>query len=97
LRTSAGNPTDTEKEKTVSLYTDQMTVQTDIDRRYELAGVDRHDTHNHDRHRYDLPTRPLGAHPLAAFVARLVGGSATPSRKHTQRSAPVVTGRPRHP
>ena len=81
----------------MSLYTDQMTVQTDIDRRYELAGVDRHDTHNHDRHRHDLPTRPLGAHPLAAFVARLVGGSATLSRTRSQRSTPVVTGRPRHP
>ena len=57
----------------MNLYTDQMFVQTEIDRRYELAGVDRHDTHNHDRHRYDLPARPLGAHPLAAFVARLAG------------------------
>ena len=81
----------------MSIYTDQMTVQTEIDRRYELAGVDRHDTHNHDRHRYDLPARPLGAHPLAAFVARLVGGSATPSRKRAQRSTPVAAGRPRHP
>ena len=81
----------------MSLYTDQMTVQTDIDRRYELAGVDRHDTHHHDRHRYDLPTRPLGAHPLAAWVARLVGGPATPSRKRSRQGTPVVTGRPRHP
>ena len=80
----------------MSLYTDQMTVQTDIDRRYELAGVDRHDTHNHDRHRYDLPVRPLGAHPLAAFVARLLG-PATPSRNRSRRSAPVAAGRPRHP
>jgi hypothetical protein len=81
----------------VSLYTDQMTVQTDIDRRYELAGVDRHATHDHDRHRYDLPVRPLGAHPLAAFVARLVGGSATPSRKRPGATTPVAAGRPRHP
>ena len=81
----------------MSLYIDQMFVQTEIDRRYELAGVDRHDTHHHERHRYDLPVRPIGAHPLAAFVARLVGGSPTPSRKRSQRSTPVVTGRPRHP
>ena len=74
-----------------------MIVQADIDRRYELAGVDRHDTHNHDRHRYDLPTRPLGAHPLAAFVARLAGRPATPSRKRSRRSTPVAAGRPRHP
>ena len=81
----------------MSLYTDQMIVQAEIDRRFELAGVDPHDTHNHDRHRHDLPARPLGAHPLAAFVARLVGGSATPSRRRSQRGTPVVTGRPRHP
>ena len=35
----------------MSLYIDNNVVQADIDRRYELAGVDRHDTHNHDRHR----------------------------------------------
>ena len=81
----------------MSLYTDTTIVQADIDRRYELAGVDRHDTHHHDRHRHDLPVRPLGSHPLAAFVARLVGGSATPSRNGAQRSTSVVTGRPRHP
>ena len=82
----------------MSLYTDNNVVQADIDRRYELAGVDRHDTHHHDRHRYDLPTRPLGAHPLAAFVARLVGGPRRPSRTaRSRRGTPVVTGRPRHP
>ena len=80
----------------MSLYTDQMTVQTEIDRRYELAGVDRHATHDHDRHRHDLPTRPLGAHPLAAFVARLLG-PATSSRNRARRSGGVVAGRPRHP
>ena len=81
----------------MSLYTDQMIVQTEIDRRYELAGVDRRDTHNHDRHRYDLPVRPLGAHPLAAFVARLLSGPSTPSRGGARRSTPVAAGRPRHP
>ena len=81
----------------MSLYTDTTIVQADIDRRYELAGVDRHDTHHHDRHRYDLPTRPLGAHPLAAFVARLLSGPSTPSRGGARRSTPVAAGRPRHP
>ena len=82
----------------MSLYIDNNVVQADIDRRFELAGVDLHDTHNHDRHRYDLPARPLGAHPLAAFVARLVGGPATPSRTAVRSRTPtVVTGRPRHP
>jgi hypothetical protein len=87
-----GAPAGTEKEKTMSIYTDPMTVQAEIDRRYELAGVDRNDTHHHDRHRYDVPTRPLGTHPLAAFVARLVGGVATRPGRRT-----AATGRPRHP
>ena len=80
----------------MSLYTDTTIVQADIDRRYELAGVDRHDTHHHDHHRYDLPSRPLGAHPLASFVARLLG-PATPSRNRARRGTPVAAGRPRHP
>jgi len=80
----------------MSLYTDQMIVQSDIDRRFELAGVDRHDTHHHDRHRHDLPARPLGAHPLAAFVARLVGGRSTGTPERSRRST-VAAGRPRHP
>ncbi len=81
----------------MSLYTDTTIVQADIDRRYELAGVDRHDTHHHGRHRYDLPTRPLGAHPLAAFVARLLGGPTRTSQGGARRGTPVAAGRPRHP
>ena len=81
----------------MSLYTDSNVVQAEIDRRFELAGVDIHDTHNHDRHRNDLPARPLGAHPLAAFVARLVGGPAAPSRGRSGRATTVASGRPRHP
>jgi len=81
----------------MSLYIDQMFVQTEIDRRYELAGVDRHDTHHHERHRYDLPVRPIGAHPLAAFVARLLGGPSTRTRGGARRSTPAVVDRPRHP
>ena len=81
----------------MSLYTDTNVVQAEIDRRFELAGVDIRDTHNHDRHRNDLPARPLGAHPLAAFVARLVGGPAAPPRGRSGRATTVASGRPRHP
>ena len=82
----------------MSIYTDPMVVQTEIDRRFELAGVDPYvrDSH-HTSHVRDLPARPLGAHPLAAFVARLVGGGSTPSRNRVQRSTTVAAGAPRHP
>ncbi|MFL6151689.1 MAG: hypothetical protein ACJ72B_04840 [Ornithinibacter sp.] len=81
----------------MSLYTDNNVVQADIARRYELAGVDRHDTHHHDRHPHDLPARPVGLHPLTAWVARLLSGSTTASRQHSQRHGTVAAGRPRHP
>ena len=82
----------------MSIYTDPMVVQTEIDRRFELAGVDPHVRNSHHAsHVRDLPARPLGAHPLAAFVARLVGGSATPSRNRVQRSTAMAAGAPRHP
>ena len=81
----------------MSLYTDTNVVQAEINRRFELAGVDIRDTHNHDRHRLDLPARPLGAHPLAAFVARLVGGPASPTRARSGRATTVASGQPRHP
>ena len=79
----------------MSIYSDPMVVEADLDRRFELAGVDRHDTHHHDRHRRDLPARPLAAHPLAAFVARLLSGRATRTPQRSRRSA--AAGRPRHP
>lgn len=81
----------------MSLYIDNNVVQADIDRRYELAGVERHDTHAHDWHREDRPARSLALHPVAAWVARLVGGPATPSRRDAQRTTTVAAGRPRHP
>ena len=81
----------------MSIYTDPMVVQTEIDRRFELAGVDPHVRNSHHTsHLRDLPARPLGSHPLAAFVARLVGGGATPSPQRSGRGS-VVAGRPRHP
>jgi hypothetical protein len=60
-------------------------VQAEIDRRYELAGVDRHGTRRSNRprsdradqaNRADRADRPLGARRLVAYLARLLGGSA---------------------
>jgi hypothetical protein len=99
LTASGSTDPDTEllKEHIVSLYIDNNVVQADIDRRYELAGVDIHDTTHRSRHGSDLPSRPLVMHPLAAFFARLVGGSDTPRTSRSHRDAQAVTGRPRHP
>ncbi len=81
----------------MSLYIDNNVVQADIDRRFELAGVDIHDTTHRARNGSDLPTRPLAIHPLAAFFARLVGGSATSRTSRSHRDAQAASGRPRHP
>ena len=78
----------------MSIYTDPMVVQTEIDRRFELAGVDPSDRHAY--HHSELARRPLGTHPLAAFVARLVGGPVTPSTGRRGGSS-VAAGQPRHP
>lgn len=98
LTASAGTPpAGTEKGSTMSIYTDPMVVQTEIDRRFELAGVDPHVRDGrHTSHVRDLPARPLGGRSLAAVVARLLRGSATPSRIGS-RSTAVAAGRPRHP
>ena len=81
----------------MSLYIDPNVVQADIDRRYELAGVDRNPRHHREAHRRDLPARPLPVHPLAAFVARLVGGGSRGTAGGSSRAARTVTGRPLHP
>jgi hypothetical protein len=78
----------------VNLYADPISVQAEINRRFELAGVDPHHRHD-DGHRHEVPSRPIIAHPLAAFVARLVGGSASPSP--ASRRGASAHGRPRHP
>jgi hypothetical protein len=73
----------------MSTSADLMVAQADYDRRLELAGVDlRGRRHHADRrlgHGRSADRQPLASHPLAAFVARLVGRT------------PAVTGRPRHP
>jgi len=81
----------------VSFAIDTNVIQAEIDRRFELAGVDLHDTTHRSRHGSGLPSRPLGAHPLAAFVARLVGGGSTPRTARSGRTPRMAPGRPRHP
>jgi hypothetical protein len=89
----------TPKENLVSLYIDTNVVRAEIDRRFELAGVDAPSRDGHGWHRYELPSHPLGVHPFAAFVARLVGGSTAPTAgtPATRAADPVASGRPRHP
>jgi hypothetical protein len=76
-------------------------VQAEIDRRYELAGVDRHGTRRSNRprsdradqaNRADRADRPLGARRLVAYLARLLGGSA-----RLRRPAPPLHRTPAHP
>jgi hypothetical protein len=95
LRTSGSTGPGTEllEEHTVNTYIDS-TVRTEIDRRFELAGVDPSDRHAH--HRSEVSGRPLGLHPLAALLARLVGGPASSPAGRSARST-VAAGRPRHP
>ncbi len=82
----------------MSLYIDNNVVQADIDRRYELAGVDRHDTHLHDRHQGDLPTR--SARRCTRWRPGWPASWAAPRPRHgthSQHGATVAAGRPRHP
>ena len=72
-------------------------VQAEIDRRYELAGVDRHGTRRSNRprsDRADWADRPLGARRLVAYLARLLGGSAaaSPSGAASHSGAPSRSG-----
>ena len=81
-------------------------VQAEIDRRYELSGVDRHGTRTSNRlrsdranqanqaNRADRADRPLGARRLVAYLARLLGGSAaaSPSGAASHTGAPSRSG-----
>ena len=72
-------------------------VQAEIDRRYELAGVDRHGTRRSNRprsDRADWADRPLGARRLVAYLARLLGGraAASPSGAASHTGAPSRSG-----
>ena len=75
-------------------------VQAEIDRRYDLAGVDRHGARRSYRPRSDRADqanradRPLGARRLVAYLARLLGGSAaaSPSGAASHSGAPSRSG-----
>ena len=83
-------PETTEKESTVSIHADPLFINAEVERRLELAGVTR------EGRDPVTPRRPTSVHPLAGFVARLVGGGSggAPVRRTTR---PVATRRPRHP
>ena len=71
-------------------------VQAEIDRRYDLAGVDRHGARRSYRPRSDRADqanradRPLGARRLVAYRARLLGGSAAASPSSSAASPSSV-------
>ena len=72
------------------------TVRAEIDRRYELAGVDPSDRHAH--HRSELSRRPLGAHPLRPSSPDSVGGRQGSASPHGPPAAHRGAVRhPRHP
>ena len=79
----------------MTVHTDQLVLQAEIDRRLELDGVGRYDRDHNPRH--DGDSVPLAANPLAAFVARLVGGRTTPAPRRPRSGAAAAPGRPRHP
>jgi hypothetical protein len=83
------------KRVVMTVHTDQLFLQAEIDRRLELYGVGRYDRHHN--HRHDGDSVPLAVNPLAAFVARLVGGRTTPAPHRHRSGAAVAPGRPRHP
>jgi hypothetical protein len=67
----------------MSIHTDVLVVNAEVERRLELAGVHR------DGHPHDVPDRP-SHHRLAGALARLLGARGASAR-------PVATHRPRHP
>lgn len=85
----------------MSTSADLMVARVDYERRLELAGVDLHDRRHHAEHRlgHGRPgsQQGLATHPLAAFVARLVGGAGRAPRNRSRQGAPAVAGTPRHP
>ena len=85
----------------MSTSADLMVARADYDRRLELAGVDlREQRHHADRrlgHGRPATSVPLASHPLAAFVARLVGRTGPGAAARPQQGGAAVTGRPRHP
>ena len=87
---AGSSPGATEKERTVSIHADPLFIRAEVERRLELAGVPRD-----GRDPATLPA-PVTVHPLAGFVARLVGGrtGGSPTRRAPRA---LATRRPRHP
>lgn len=67
----------------MSIHTDILVVNAEVERRLELAGVHR------DGHPHDVPDRP-SSHRLARTLARLLGGRGAATGR-------VAAHRPRHP
>ncbi|HET9020881.1 MAG TPA: hypothetical protein VFN34_03275 [Ornithinibacter sp.] len=84
----------------MSTSADLLVARADYDRRLELAGVDPYGRRTTADRRLDHGRRaarqPVAGHPLALFVARLVGRAADAGARDARRG-PVVSGRPRHP
>lgn len=80
----------------MNVHADTLVVRAEVDRRLELAGVDPHGRNDHGWHRHEVPARPFATHPLAAFVARLVGGVEGTAPVGARTGAPMASGRPRH-
>lgn len=74
----------------MSIHADPLFIKAEVERRLELAGV------TLDGREPVARRSPVTVHPLAGFVARLVGGRSggVPTRRTTR---PVATRRPRHP
>lgn len=79
----------------MSLHYDQLIIQAEIDRRYELAGVARPGTRKHNRYRHHQTNRPLLAHRLTAFLAGLMGTTTAPRRPLARPGIPMPADRPR--
>jgi hypothetical protein len=94
-------PTPTTREHTMSTSADLLVARADHDRRLELAGMDPYGRRTKAVRRLDhgrpAARQPIAGHPLALFVARLVGRAGNSGAGDARRGGSVVTGRPRHP
>jgi hypothetical protein len=81
----------------VNVYANPQFINAEIERRFELAGVDPYDRHHHVDRRLDhgrpvSPAKPAH-HPLASFVARLVGGGSASTPHQPVACLPQAGGR----
>jgi hypothetical protein len=81
----------------VNVYANPQFVNAEIERRFELAGIDPYDRHHHADRRLDhgrpvSPAKPAH-HPLASFVARIVGAGSTTAAPRPAVCTPQASGR----